>query len=92
MRFNSRDLGVKLMGMDCGEFSDCGSISYITCDVCTNCTNPTNKTPPQPRDDDERSRKHCKHPSGKPETRGSHLAGLKLLREQLRKSLDSAAR
>ncbi len=87
MRFNSRDLGVKLMGMDCGVFSDCGSVSYITCDVCTNCTNPTNKTPPQPSDDDER---FCKNHSGKPETSGSHLAVLELLRAQLRETLGVA--
>lgn len=83
MRFNSRELGVKLAGTE--RDGD-------TCGQCTNCTTPTDVQSVPCGDE------HCAKETRRPEKKSpekksaSHLAGLELLRAQMRESLGSAAR
>ena len=79
MAFRSRDLGVKLAAENalCLGNSEC--LKESGCGGTQVCAPPTKC--------DEKS---C-HPTAPPNA-GSHLAGLELLRAQLRESLGSAAR
>jgi hypothetical protein len=93
MRFNSQELGVKLIGSKRGGCSggDDSVVNPAVCTICSNCTNEThqNKRPPEGNGDKDCT-EHTRGPGKK--KRGSHAAGLELLRVQLRESLGSAAR
>jgi hypothetical protein len=99
MRFNSQELGVKLAGPKCAGQShreDCADSMDIP--GCIDCTTPSVKGGFEKSHPD----KDCKESSPGPgkgkgkgkgkKKGGSYAAGLELLREQLRESLDSAAR
>ena len=89
MAFSSRDLGVKLAETEGGEGCGYGdSAAYCrepNCQTLTDCTGTGNKPCPQ---------HSCKGDDSPNATykAGPQLAGLELLREQLRESLNSAAR
>jgi hypothetical protein len=89
MRFNSQELGVKLGESECEGQSDCGD---ITDNPICGCTYPSvEQQPCEKSHGDSDSKEGMRGPGKGEEGKGSHLAGLELLRAQLRESIDGAA-
>ena len=90
MRFNSQELGVKLGESDRKGQSDC---SDLTINPICGCTFPSVDHHPCERSHgDSDSKEGTRGPGKAEEGKGSHLAGLELLRAQLRESIGGAAR
>lgn len=89
MRFSSREMGVKLTGLECGEESDCGDYTNPIC----GCTIPSAARPTCKEHEKSHTGGDCREDTQSPEKKaGSRLAGLELLRAQMRESLGGAAR